>query len=595
VMVFAQPIIEAGEEGLGKSDVLIYLDNSYSMSNEIDESKSALDAGVTYIEALSALFPGDRAYQLLTNEFGASSRIPMSKTELNDRVTEIEYSSNTRSIEEVYSRILSQEKIPQNIFWISDFQKSIGAGVDEIVFDSSLHVNLVPLPFTSTKNVAVDSLWLENPFLIGDERLTLNVKIKNYGDIEINDLVVKVFVDDVQSATASINLAPNSVEQISFDLAFELSGVNQCRITFEEFPVTFDNEFYFVIDGQERVNVLEIKSTDDITSVGRVYGNEQLFNLTSINVANLDYNLISRQDLVILNGIEEIDLSLAAAINDYITSFGSVLLIPSPSPQIESYRQINGTGNLRMQDTTSYIELSTPDYENPFFEHVFEEKNARIAMPSGKKLLDWGRDRTAILSFGNGDPFLSQLGGRSNLFVLASPLSMEYTTFHTHALFVPVMYRLAVQSASLDNRLYYFVDEPTVSMRTDSVLGDDIFKLESEQGTIVPDQRVSGKDIQLEISPEILDAGFYDLILGENKITTLAFNKDFSESDLRQLTADEIKSIFRGNISLISASDKNDFAEEVKNKYIGKPLWKYALVLALFFLLSEVLLIRFFP
>jgi hypothetical protein len=47
------------------------------------------------------------------------------------------------------------------------------------------------------------------------------------------------------------------------------------------------------------------------------------------------------------------------------------------------------------------------------------------------------------------------------------------------------------------------------------------------------------------------------------------------------------------NISVFEANSTEAFSNEIKDRYLGKPLWKYALLLALFFLLVEVLLIRF--
>ena len=47
------------------------------------------------------------------------------------------------------------------------------------------------------------------------------------------------------------------------------------------------------------------------------------------------------------------------------------------------------------------------------------------------------------------------------------------------------------------------------------------------------------------------------------------------------------------NISIFEAGSAEAFSNEIKARYLGTPLWKYALVLALFFLLVEILLIRF--
>jgi len=593
-MAFAQPILKSGEEAVNQTDMLVYIDNSYSMSNEVNEGVPALDAGLSYVNELTRLFPSATNYRLLTNDFEASGMVPKSKTELSDLTTELEYSSAIRSFEDVYNRIQTQQDVPQNIYWISDFQKSTSS-LQNIDFDSIQKVNLVPLQFMSTDNVAVDSVWLENPFLIGDEKLQLNVKVRNYGLSSVEDLIVKVFVDDVQSATASINIAPNTSATTTFDLAFQLQGINRCKVSFEEFPVTFDNEFYFTINGSRKIDVLEIKDTDQPTSVTQVYGNEELFKLTSVNISNLDYSLITENDFVIVNGIAQIDPSLTAVINEYVGNYGRVLIIPSAAPDLSTYKQIQGLQLLSRKDSLIEADLATPDFNNPFFENVFEEESQNFAMPFAKKVLDWGRDRAAVLSFENGEPFLSKRTAGGEVYVMASPLKKDFTTFYSHALFVPVMYRLAVESASLDNKLYYFIDDPILSFKADTLITDEIFKLRGQEGEIIPSQRIKGNTVNMEVPKNILESGFYELMLGERTINTFAFNKSFNESDLEQYGIDEVKSKFQGNVSVFDAADKNAFAKEIESRYIGQALWKYALILALLFLLTEVLLIRFFP
>lgn len=594
VVAFAQPIIQPEDEIRPQNDVYIYFDNSYSMSNEVDESLSAFDAGIAYIDEFIGLLPPATSYRFMTNDFDASSTVSKSQSEISDKLTEMQYSSSSRSFSEILNRIESQTNIPENIYWISDFQRSM-ASADQLVVDSSYAISMVPMQFMSTKNVAVDSIWLANPFIIGDQNLQLNLKLKNYGIEEVNDLIIKVFVDEVQSATASVSIPANLTEEVSFDLAFELEGINKCRISFEEFPVTFDNDFYFTINGSQRINVLEIKQTDKITNVASVYGNEELFNLSSVNISNLDYSLIEQNDLLVINQLDVLEPSLMMVLNEYITENGNVLIIPSATPDITSYQQLFGIGQLSLKDTLIRTDLATPDFDNPFFQEVFEERSRNIAMPSAQKVLDWGRDRTAILSFRNGEPFLSKVGERSNIYLLASPLELPYSTFQTHALFVPVMYRLALQSASADNRLYYFTDEKTITFRSDTLIRDEVYKLLSKTGEVIPSQRIQGNSVIMEIPTEMLEAGFYDLMLSGNRVNTLAFNKNFEESNLEQLSLDEIRQKFEGNIAVINASDSASFKKEIENRYLGTPLWKYALIFALIFLLVEILLIRFFP
>jgi hypothetical protein len=78
-------------------------------------------------------------------------------------------------------------------------------------------------------------------------------------------------------------------------------------------------------------------------------------------------------------------------------------------------------------------------------------------------------------------------------------------------------------------------------------------------------------------------------------VSLLAFNLDKAESLLDQYTGEEMKELLGSGdrITIFKVGAQEAFSNEIKERYLGTPLWKYALLLAMFFLLMEILLIRF--
>ena len=214
-----------------------------------------------------------------------------------------------------------------------------------------------------------------------------------------------------------------------------------------------------------------------------------------------------------------------------------------------------------------------------------------MAMPKARKLFDWGTDRTAILKFKNGQPFLSQY---RKTFVLASPIAKDYTDFYSHALFIPVMYRIAASGRRHESKAYYTLKEDLVTVRAENLTGEEPLRLKGPQ-EIIPPQRRSGDKAFLEIPRFAMSYGFYYIMNHHDTVDLIAFNLDKEESLLEQYSGEEAKAILgKGkNVLLFQASSLNTFSNEIKERYLGTPLWKQALVLALMFLLAEVLLIRF--
>ncbi|GIL23422.1 MAG: membrane protein [Bacteroidota bacterium] len=585
VLAFAQPFLPAREQLTSQHNLVIYLDNSYSMSAPVQEKTRGLDAAIAYVREIAELFPAETRFKLITNDFAPFSNSFKSKAEILDQLSQIRFSSTARTATEIIKRIGDANN---TVFWISDFQQSTFG--EPLVLDSAWNIRLVPVAFNAISNVYVDSVYLTNPFIIGGEKNSIQVRLRNSGSKAIEGLVSRLSINGVQAATSSITIQPNSSAETSFDLSRGLQGNNKAVFSFSDFPVSFDNEFFFTLNYTGRLRVVELKSQPGITHVEQVYGNKQLFDLKSYTTANVDYSAFADANLLVLNGINQIDQSLGTALRQYLDNQGVLLVFPGTEPDVKSYQNLLALPMLTKTNGGISMPMNKPDFSNPFFENVFEERSASVAMPSAQKIWDWGPDRSAVLSFQNGQPYLSKL---NNIFIAASPLSIASTDFATHALFVPVMYRVAATGNRQDNKPYHYLSSGLVSVAADSLVGEEPVRMLGEQ-EIVPAQRKTGNKVLLELPRYSITPGFYYVTHQRDTLELVAFNLEKNESELAAFTEAEIQTAFGGSrVSVFDADSPEAFSIEIKARYLGTPLWKYALVLALVFLLVEVLLIRF--
>ena len=595
ILAFAQPVIPARDQLDAGRNILLYLDNSQSMTAQMPDNTPALDAALSFSRGIVDLFPPDTRYRVLTNDFAPFSNTFKTKTEALDILAQVRASPVSRSMEEIQNRLAQQPSgRAGEYFWISDFQKST-LGKIPTEWDSTSRWHLVPVAFAAAPNVFVDSAYLQNPFAAGGEKNVLTVAVRNDGDEEVNQLNLKLAINDIQAGTVTVDIPAGGMTETTFDLTMGLSGLNRATVSFNDFPVSFDNEFFLALNFTSKISIIEIKPGPETTPVERVFGNRQVFNFQSYSVANFNYSLLGQADLVVLNGIDRNDAALNLSLRNYLDDAGTLLVIPGTRPDVESLRQLTGNPIVSVTaDNRTPQELDRPDYNNPFFENVFEERSPSIAMPRAAQVLRWGNDRSAILSFKNEEPFLTRMDQGGKLYLMATPLHPSFTDFQNHALFVPVMYRIAGSSRKNDSRLYYTLKENFITLKVDSLVQDEPLKLKGEQ-EIVPDQRMVNDQVFLEIPKFSISQGFYQVLAGTDSVGLIAFNLDKAESLLDQFSGMEMKDQMGGgsNISIFEATSAEAFSNEIKERYLGKPLWKYALMIALFFLLAEVLLIRF--
>ncbi len=585
VLAFAQPFLPAREQLTGLRSIVIYVDNSFSMATPVGEKKRALDEGIRIAQSIADLFPADTRYQLLTNDFASYSNSFKTKAEITDLLSQIRLSPVSRSASEILSHVKESHA---TLFWLSDFQKSTFG--KPVKIDSTLKIQLVPFELESYSNVFTDSVYLENPFAIGGEKNTLKVRLRSSGKKNVQGLTVKLSINGVQAAATSTNIDPNSFTEVPFDVASGLSGNNKAIISFTDYPVGFDNDFYFTLNYSSKLKIVEVRPDNQSTFVEKVFGNRELFSFKSFTTANLNYSLLATADLVIINGLDRVDAPLAAAIIGFKKNFGALLLVPGAQPDLSSYQKISPLP-LTKAAAIEMTELDKPDFKNPFFKNVFEDKTSSIAMPHATRVMDWGIDGSALLKFKSNQPFLSQFG---NIFLVSSPLEKKYTDFQSHALFVPVMYRVAASGKKHEQQLYYTLNSSTITLASDSLMDEEPAKLVGSQ-EIIPSQRKTDGRLVMDLPKHAVSAGFYHVIDKRDTLGLVAFDLDKEESILEQLTTEETKVALGGSpsISSFKASSPEEFRSEIREKYLGKQLWKYAVLLSLLFLLSEVLLIRF--
>ena len=597
VFAFAQPYLPSVDKNPQAESVYIYLDNSSSMSNRVDETMTSINLGIDYVNKILDLYPENTTYKFLTNDFAPFSNTLKSKSEVAELLTELRLSTISRTLPEAYTRLKShtlfESEKSKDLFIISDFQKSTIGNLDQFAVDTIDQVFVTPIFFEATKNIFIDSMYLSNPFLVANEKNQINIMLQNAGFEDADELPIKLFINEIQSASSMVSIPAGGSKALSFEINYNLKKVNQCRISFEDYPVTFDNDFYFVLKLENRINIMEIKSFEAISPLEKVYGNTSLFNFQSHLVSNIDYSIFRQVDLVFVNGLQTIDNSLANELNDFVDQGGALCILPDGKPDLESYKNIL-TSIIPLGNDTSRVEISMPDFSDPFFENIFESKDEQMDMPDALPVLNWRGQQADILRLRNNVNFLSAFRSEGIVFIMASPLDDQFTNFHQHALFVPVMYRIAAMSKKSFEKLYYEINEPIIRLRLDSLQKQDIFVLANMETELIPNQRINTNEILLEMPKNTLNPGFYNLKHGDKTDAVLAFNLEKEESYLEQLSSDEIKSNFSSykNVTIFETNDADNLSNEVKKNKFGVPLWKYAIIISLLFLLAEVLLIR---
>ena len=618
VFAFAQPFIPVKNKKIlpGQKAISIFIDNSFSME-AINKNGTLLDeAKKRALEIIASYKPNDR-FQLLTNDFEGKHQRLVNKEEFSTLLDEIKITPVTRKISDIVSRqedLLSESGSKSKIaYLISDFQKSM-TNIDQLKKDTLIDLNLVPLTAALKNNVYIDTCWFDTPVRQLNQLEKLHIRIKNNSENAVENNSIKLFINGTQRTLASFSMQAHAQTEVILSFPNKESGFQKCYVALNDYPVTFDDAFYFSYEVSKNVNVLCINSSEAgaSTSVSPYLNN--LFNMDSVFLVKntdenkLEYASLSTYNLIILNELKSISSGLGQELKRFLNNGGNVLVFPSANIDLPAYATFLtslGTNYYDHLDTAN-TKIEKINLEHPVYKDVFDKKTAKTANLDLPKIFSHyvltrstHSREASLLSLQNGDNLLSEYKvGNGNIYLSAVSLQPDFTNFAKHALFVPTIYMIALNS-QIQHPLFYTLGKDENMETAQLITGENVYHVRKEASDfdIIPEHKIIDTKAQINIRNQLREGGNYDLYAGKDKIMPLSFNFNRLESDLSCYRPEELQGFIDdqqgNNIHILYSGEKN--LSSVIDLTEGKKLWKWCIVLSLLFLGIETLLLRFIP
>ncbi len=588
VLTFARPVYKNQKNDLSLQDeVLVYLDNSLSLSVRGNGEQTAFDNAYSLTQDLVNSYPDGTVFRFIENAYSNSIATEFTKSSLTDNLTEIKQVGVDRSFQEISNRQTGQG-ISGDIYFVSDFQDN--TGLELLRTDTANNYFLVPVAGSEYSNIYIDSVYLQNTFLSGSITNLLRIRLRR-NDRSTDQVNLKLYIDDRLSGTSQVNFDGDLLTSYDFEIPSVDQGMNRIRIALDDPGLTFDNDYYLAINQLDKIRVLEVYQSNSPSFISSLFEDNELFQFERVNANALDNQKIESADFILINQLETYTNQLSNALSNSINGGKTVLIIPSRQ---SNSSELNRLGLNVIRGTQQRVDLEVPDYENPFFEGVFVENSQNLEMPNARVLFRLVNEELPYLSFKNGRSFLSKVLSNGSLFFFASSFDSDLTSFPNHALFVPVLYKLALGSKANLSNLYYNTDDETIIYPINSQNRSDIYELIRGDVLLIPDQRQEENRLIMEIPKDQISAGHYDLVLNDQKVGTLAFNLPKEESDVHIIDFDYLEELSAApSVTLLNGNGGQSIREEIRAGIDGIPLWKYALLGALLFLFLEIILIRY--
>ncbi len=614
VFAFSQPYIPLNKEiqKQPKQVVGIYIDNSFSM-NALSEQGQLLEVARNKAAEISLAYPAGTKFMLLTNELSPRHQHLFNQEQIIQQISEIQPSPKVVPLSLVYNRFASLNTDMENntdriLYLISDFQRGI-TDMDNFK-DKSVFSYFLPLVPNQVANLYIDSCWVEVPAHSLNQEESIFVRIKNSSDQAYQNLPLTLYIND--SVKSITNFSVEASNEITANLKYNnnTSGYQLGKLEITDYPFTHDNNWYISYFVAPKLKALAIydnspNSEEGLNYISALFENDDYIQMDKMDINSLQISKLPEYNTIFLLNLENFSSGFLNELEKTVSNGVSVVLFPGSlnNPRTNNTFLSKFRGNQITGTDTTQQEISGIELDNRFYQNVFKKREKNATFPKIKGHLKFTENmrttETRLLWFQNGDKAFSWLPYKNGrVWTFAFPLNNKNEAFARDVLFVPTLYNIVLNSLA-SQQISYTIGENTFFNipRNKNVDINSPIEVTAVNGDkFIPEEKITEQGTRIEFGDQIYKAGHYWVQNGGNQVAALAFNYNRMESDLRYFSAAELKdNVERAQLqnNMVVEHSGSNFSEVFKEIQNGRQLWKWCILLALFFILAEVVISRF--
>ena len=593
--------------------IAVYIDNSMSMQSHTAEKTLFEDSRTSAMKLVENLDQAQK-YILLSNDRNPRNEYPMNKDEMLISLNEMKPESVSATFEDIYNSLsFIRKKNDFNsatLFAFSDFQNN-AMSIDDLNVDTTIQVVAFPLKSDFQNNIYIDSVWLQSPVFQKNMANELNARIVNETPNDIKGLPVNFSIDENIVAYTTCDIKADSHADVNMQFVVENEGDSKAKVSINDTPITFDDEYNLVLKVRPVINVIEISSAVNsqqpmANSLSLLFDGDALINYQSMGQYNIDKNVLDNAQMIVVNENANLNTTTQQSLIEFAEQGGTLLMIESQGNRAAESQGYNSSiYNYLGIKPIAFDENETKiDYiaqRNPFFDDIFIKLPDNADLPKVKKHTRFRLSEKVqnIISLQNGDSFLMMSDvGKGKIFVMSTSLNEENSDLANHALFVPLMYKMALIGGNVFDLYYTLGKDKIMNINDVSLNVDDRISLKSKDTMyeIFPVIENRNGVKYLYFYEDLPSSGFYDVYKNEDYVKTVAWNDDRSESRMTFFSEEKLTEYFKNNnMNLLATLDyeemnNGDVVETIVNQ---SSLWKIFAIIALIAMLIEILILRF--
>ena len=571
IIAFAQPFFKAKDSINSNNELYIVLDNSFSMQAKGQKGELLKRA----VQDLLVNTPETQSFSLVTcSDNFWNTDIKSMQNDLQN----LQYSPTEFRLDNIMAKINSKKSaFSKDIFVITD---AVGLKQNHLKsITEKDNINFVISEAEQKNNIAVDSVYINQ---VLDNFYEISVKLTRYAE-DVKPTPIALYNDKKLIAKTIINFkSKTKIQNFTIPKA-DFNGF----VSIVDNSLEYDNNLYFNISKPEKIAVISIGESTKNNFLTRIY-NTQDFDYKNFELKSLDYNLIDKQDAIILNEIAEIPNALQNTLKNFVDKGGNLIIIPAADMNIQNVNTFfKSIGNLQfLQIETLEKQITKIAFNHPLYQGVFEKKADNFQYPNTKSSYAISNTNAAILSFADQSVFLTGIQKQlSNVYVFSAAINKENSNFQNSPLIVPTFFQMAQNRKSTGvTAIEIGANKPFI---VDSNLSkDEILTIKNEKEKFVPIQQILNNKTKLTFNDLPASDGNYTIYNRKNFVQNISFNYPRTESNLNAVNKNLLS-----DFKVVNSVET--YFDNLQTNRSDNQLWKWFAMFTLLFLVLEIIIQKF--
>lgn len=601
ILAFSQPYFGALKKDKGNEITAVYIDNSYSMTIGDGQENLLQSAKRKARQLIEASQEGAR-FVLISNDKKSAMR-PMLKSEALQALQEIKPVAQQFSLAQLMNSIktaTSNEKNESwNLYCFTDLQrKTFLDAANKVTVPEFKAVYFYPLEAKKAANLYIDTAYFLSPNIDNRQPNPLVVKVKRSGAETDKTSNLQIAIDNQVRAVSGIDMKDKAEWLDTIALQLSSTGWQDITLSLQDHPLSFDDTFRIAARTAPEMSVLVVSDNGISPFLQAAMRTYEGFKVKEQPTAGIQKDDWQQYGLIILQNIGNIPAALQSTVSAALQRGQNILLFPGNISNMQSFNQsLKSWGDISFEaiDSTQQQVVSLQS-SHPLLQDLFEKIPDNVQLPTTVKHYPIDASLTAnqqsLMTFRDGKPFLAQYSlGQGKMYISASPLDDRSSNFAVSYFFVPILYKMAIQSGT--GNMFAFNIGSTQPLWLPVSGSDDrkVWHLSQNSFDAIPSQRPSGIGVEIFINKAVNDAGFYKLHSEASKDTVhIGVNAVRTESVLDYGSKSEVETILKPN--KVHWIDDRTIAsngwDEAKAPF---PFWKICVAIGLLCLAAETYLL----